>query len=322
MRVEVEQVQGLITELKMSMEQIFADFDSASLARIVQTVLQSSGVLFLTGVGKSGSIAQKIAATVTSTGTKAIYLSPLDALHGDIGMIGPNDILIMFSKSGETDELFNLVPAVRQKGAYLIVVVSNPKSRLIQAADDAFILASVRELCPYDLVPTTSTLAQLVFGDILAAVLMRRRNVSLSDFITNHPAGRIGKRQIVCVSDLMLTGDRLPKCSPNDTLGEILVELSNKQCGAICVVDTKDSLLGIFTDGDLRRTLQKYGNQALEQPLNVLMTKNPKTASPDMLAFEAMKRMEEGSPITVLVVVDNNRCVGLIKMHDIIQAGL
>ena len=323
--VAVEQlVQGLLHDLQSNVDVLFQRFDGEKFAKIVEFVFRSQGAVFFMGVGKSGVIAKKIAMTLSCSGTKAFYLSPQNALHGDIGIVGKGDCVFLLSKSGETAELLELCPALRNKGAHLIAVVMNSGSRLVKACGLSFLLPEVKELCPFDLSPTTSAIAQLVFGDLLAMALMRLKKISLDEFIQNHPAGRIGRRRLLKVRDLMLTGEQLPFCRPSDVLGDVLVELSNKQCGCICVVDEDSTLLGIFTDGDLRRTLLNQGPAGLGATMEQLMTRSPRTISPDVLAYDAMSAMEadQNHPIFVLVVVEGKKCVGLIKMHDILQSGI
>jgi len=321
-REKVEVIKSLVEDFRANIDYLFTHFDHHLFVGLIDRILACEGALIFAGVGKSGVIAQKIAATVTSSGTKALHLSVQNAMHGDIGIVGSNDLVFLLSKSGETDELLTLCPALRTKGATLIAIVANKASRLVYSCDDHFVLPAVRELCPFDIVPTTSSLAQLIFGDLLATALMKYKNVSLDEFILNHPAGRIGKRQTLRVRDLMLTGEKIPTCRPSNCLGEVLVELSNKQCGCICILDNENHLLGIFTDGDLRRSLQTYGVESLDYPMHELMTRDPRTICPDLLAYKAMQIMEDGRPITVLVVVEKDECVGILKMHDIVQAGL
>jgi arabinose-5-phosphate isomerase len=306
-------------------DHFFQSLDLQPIEQLVQQLLGCSGVLFFTGVGKSGLVAKKIAFTMVSTGTRAFYLSPTDAVHGDLGMVSSNDVFIMLSKSGESDELLNLVPAIRNKGATLIGVVCNPLSRLAAACHVTVTLPFKRELCPYDMAPTMSTTCQLLFGDLLAIALMRHKNFSIDQYALNHPSGQIGKRITLKVKDLMLTGDRIPLCRPDDRLGQILVELSNKRCGCILIIDSGRQLLGIFTDGDLRRTLQKVGGQVLESPMQEVMNPHPSSIGPDILAWEAMKRMEADYQrrIMVLPVLDSgSKVIGLLHMHDIIQSGI
>lgn len=294
-------------------------------SKLVDLMLACPGVVFFTGVGKSGLVAKKIAFTMVSTGTRALYLSPTDALHGDLGMVSAKDVFVMLSKSGESDELINLVPAIRNKGAILVGVVCNERSRLAAACHHTVTLPFQSELCPFDMAPTMSTTFQVLFGDLLTVALMKNKNFTLDQYALNHPSGRIGKRIILKVKDLMLTGSRVPLCYPEDRLGQTLVELSNKRCGCILVINHDRKLLGIFTDGDLRRTLQKYGGQVLEAQMQEIMIKDPRRIGPDVLAWEAMKQMEADYQrrIMVLPVVGSDeKVLGLLHLHDIIQSGL
>ena len=303
----------------------FEHLDHQKTEIILNALLECKGKLFFTGVGKSGHVAKKIAVTMTSTGTHALFLSPTDAMHGDIGIITDKDIVVMLSKSGESDELLNLVPHLRNKGSKLISIVSNPSSRLAQSSNLSISLPLAKELCPFDLAPTTSTSIQMIFGDVLSVAMMHANKFTIDQYAANHPAGRIGKRITLKVKDLMLTDQQIPRCKPEVKLVDTLVELSNKRCGCVLIVNSQDQLLGIFTDGDLRRALQNVGPAALETPIENLMTKSPKWIGPDVLAYEAMKKMEASHrhEITVLPVLgDNNAVLGVIKLHDIIQSGL
>ncbi len=321
-----EIVRSLMHDLSHSIGEFFRLFDLPSFLALIDTLLKSQGYMVFTGVGKSGFVAKKIAATLNSSGTPAFFLSPQDALHGDLGVIRQGDIVFLLSKSGETNELVELCPALRNKGACLVAVVSSTiGSRLGRASDIVFCLPELKELCPFDLAPTTSTLSQLIFGDLLSMTLMKKKGITRDDFIKNHPAGRIGKRHIIRVKDLMLTGNAIPKCTESELLADVLVELSNKKCGCICIVDNDNKLLGIFTDGDLRRTIQSEREKAFSIPIGNLMTSGPKVVSSDMLAYNAMLMMEENPkrPVTVLPVVDSAyHLIGIIKMHDILQTGL
>lgn len=310
---------------KAYVDHYFNSFDLSQVEKLVKLLMDCSGVIFFTGVGKSGLVAKKIAFTLVSTGTRALYLSPVDALHGDLGMVSANDVFIMLSKSGESDELINLVPAIRNKGAILVGVVCNHPSRLSAACHQVITIPFQSELCPFDMAPTMSTTFQMLFGDLITVALMRYKHFSLDQYALNHPSGRIGKRITLKVRDLMLTGARVPLCFPEDKLGEALVELSNKRCGCILVVDKEHKLLGIFTDGDLRRTLQRQGGQVLESLMSEIMSPNPRSIHPELLGWEAMKIMEADyqKRITVLPVIDEQRTVlGLLHLHDLIQSGL
>ncbi len=317
-------MKTLFEDQRRYLNHFFDQIDLAAAEKVLQKLLACKGVVILSGVGKSGHIAQKISTTFLSTGTKSFFLSPANALHGDIGFISPDDTLIALSKSGESQELLEILPHIQRKGASTIAVVSQSNSRLAKACDLSILLPIQRELCPFDLAPTTSTAAQLIFGDCLAVALMKAKNFSLSDFAENHPAGLLGRKITLKVSDLMLKGDAVPLCKPTDKLIDMLHELSVKRCGCLLVADEDLHLLGIFTDGDLRRAVQTKGPDALQLPLAELMTKAPKMIPGGRRAFEAMKQMEEDPTrlVTVLPVVENGRILGLLRMHDILQAGL
>ncbi len=314
----------LFREQQGQLNYFFDRLNMEAVEEILQVLLSCKGVVFFSGVGKSGIIAEKIAVTMISTGTKAYYVSPTNALHGDLGIVTSSDVFVMLSKSGETEELLHLVPFIRNKGAFLIAVTSNPSCRLVKAANMSIYLPLERELCPFDLAPTTSTAVQLIFGDVLAVGLMKSKNFALSDYALNHPGGRIGRRASVQVADLMLGEHSVPLCAPTDQLVNVLVELSDKRCGCLIVVDAQQMLLGIFTDGDLRRSLQREGADVLHKPIEDLMSRAPKSIPSQARAWDALKLMEadQKHPVMILPVVDAGKVVGLIKMHDIIQAGL
>jgi arabinose-5-phosphate isomerase len=316
----------LLEKQRDLLDYFYQNLDVSSLQCLIKEISTCSGVLFFTGVGKSGFIAQKIAATMQSTGTKAFFLSPIDALHGDLGMLSKEDHVVILSKSGETQELLELIPPLRNKGSLLIALCSNGKSRLVQSVDRTLVLPCKGELCPFDLAPTVSTEIQLLGGDLLAISLMEKKQFSIEKYAENHPSGQIGKRALYKVSDLMLREQDAPLCTPESTLKEILPTYSEKQCGCMIVIDQDKRLRGILTDGDLRRALQKEGTDVLQEKIEKLMTQAPRTISMDEPAWNAIKAMEgnQKNPITVMPVVDkkNERVVGLIKMHDLIQAGL
>lgn len=317
-------LKDLFLEQKETINAFFDKVDVAKAEEFFELCLQCRGLIVLTGVGKSGIIAEKIAATMTSTGTKALYLPPTNFLHGDIGIFSNEDILVMLSKSGESEELLNLIPFVRRRKAKILTIVSNPLSRMAQLCDFSMTLPVDRELCPFDLAPTTSTEVQLIFGDILAVALMKAKSFSLADYAHSHPLGSIGKKMTLTVQDVMLKDDQIPLCGENDHLVDVLVELSNKKCGCLFVVDNKTNLLGIFTDGDLRRALQTQGSAVLEKPVGAMMTRRPTTLSLGTLAWDALKIMQRDPKKWVMVcpVLDVEKVVGVIRMHDIIQSGL
>ena len=295
--------------------------------RVVNILSECQGKIVLLGVGKSGIIAQKIAATMTSSGTAAVYLHPSDALHGGLGIVTPDDVVIMLSNSGETDELLELLPYLKRRHVPLVAIVGSLKSTIAQRAD-AVIDASVdQEACPLNLAPTASTTVALALGDALAMTLMQAKGLTETDFASNHPAGQLGKRLTLQVTDLMHGGKQNPTIDVDAAWMEIITTISHYGLGAVNVVDSEGRLAGIITDGDLRRSLQRI-NPADLAFANIkcddLMTRNPIVTNPEMLAFDALRLMEDRpSQINVLPVVDGDRlCVGLIRLHDIVRSGL
>ncbi|MCO5582291.1 hypothetical protein L7F22_036183 [Adiantum nelumboides] len=257
----VSQLKFLFSEQQKFLHFFFTHLDYVQVHAFTLLCFQARGSIFFSGVGKSGFIAQKISQTLVSTGTKAAFLNPTDALHGDIGIVGPHDVVVLISKSGATEELIRLVPCARAKGAYLVGVSCLKSSMLGQICDMHVHLPLERELCPFDLAPVTSTTIQMLFGDTVAIALMQAKNMTKEQYALNHPAGRIGKRLILKVQDVMKKGHEVPICKENDLLMEQLVELTSKGCGCLIVVDDVRCLLGTFTDGDLRRTLKAYGEK-------------------------------------------------------------
>ena len=253
MQVQEQLIEELLEKQRQYISHYFNHIDIEEVERWVDACLQTKGLIIFTGVGKSGIIAEKIAMTLVSTGTKALYLPPTNFLHGDIGILSEKDLLVLISRSGETEELSNLVPFARKRNTRLVALVSNSESRLAKACDLCVHLPVERELCPFDLAPTTSTITQLLCGDLLTIALMRTKQFNLSAYVLNHPSGSIGKKMTVTVKDLLF--GETPLAKPQDLLIDMLVELSNKKCGALLIIDPDYKLLGIFTDGDLRRAL-------------------------------------------------------------------
>lgn len=318
-------LEELIKNGQHYLNHFFLNLDLKATEDILNELEKCSGTVFFSGIGKSEVMAKKIAVTMTSTGTKAQFMAPTNALHGDIGMLAAGDLFVMLSRSGETNELIDLVPFVKNKGVKTIAIVSDEKSRLSKLCDMSIGLPLARELCPFNLVPTTSTQIQMIFGDILTVALMKRKNFTLDAYAENHPSGKIGRRINVKVEDLMLRTGDIPTCSPDVPLLNAIVELSKKRCGCVMVIDEERHLLGIFTDGDLGRSLNRQGSEVLSRPLSTLMNKNPKCISKDRLAWDALQKMEADPehPITVLAVTDEaGKLSGVIKMHDILQAGV
>lgn len=314
----------LIERSKGSIWQFYDSLDVKKIQEIVELCHQSSGTIFLSGIGKSGFIAEKIAMTLVSTGTKAMFLDPMNLLHGDIGIVDQADVVIFMSKSGFTKELLELVPFIKNRGAKTIACISQENSPLEKVCDSALVLKVSRELDEHNLVPTISTAVQLIFGDILTIALMQSKNIGLDLYATCHPAGSIGKKLLTKVDDLMLFDEKVPYCSPTSKVKDVLIELSMKNCGCVVVTDDSKKLQGIFTDGDLRRSLQKIGTEALDKKVADLMSLSPVCATKNMLAFDAKKAMQkdDNSWINVLPVIEDAQVVGLIRLHDLIKAGI
>ena len=301
--------------------------EAAELDRVLSFLTNCQGKIVLLGVGKSGIIAQKIAATMTSSGTAAIYLHPSDALHGGLGIVTQEDVVMILSNSGETSELLELLPYIQRRKVPLIAVVGRLKSTIARRADAVLDASVDQEACPLNLAPTASTTVALALGDALAMTLMRAKGLTEDDFAVNHPAGQLGKRLTLRVADLMHSGPENPTIGSDASWMDIVATITQYGLGAVNVISDQGQLLGIVTDGDLRRSLQRVGPRDLSfanLKCDELMTRNPVVTSPETLAFEALRLMEERpSQINVLPVVDSNgRCVGLVRLHDIVRSGL
>jgi arabinose-5-phosphate isomerase len=295
--------------------------DPEQTQKAVQLLLQCQGKVVVLGVGKSGIIAHKIAATLSSTGTPAIHLHASDAVHGDLGLVDGRDVVIAISNSGVTDEIVALLPHLQLRKVPMIAVVGNPHSTLAAHAVAVLDTSIDREACPLNLAPTTSTTVALAVGDALAMTLMQLKGITTERFAINHPAGKLGKRLALKVSDLMHAGDRNPTTPADTRWSQIIDRISKGNLGAISVTEPDGTLLGIITDGDLRRLAQKFPVAQFESLTAArIMTPRPVVAQPHMLAYDALQLMEKRSAqITVLPVVDEaNRVVGLIHIHDII----
>ncbi|KAG5532968.1 hypothetical protein RHGRI_027272 [Rhododendron griersonianum] len=282
-----------------------------------QTLLNSTGTIFFSGVGKSGFVAHKISQTLASLSIRSSFLNPVDALHGDIGALSDNDILVMFSKSGNSEELLRLAPCARAKGAYLISVTSSEANGLVGLCDLNVYLPLERELCPFDLAPVTSTAIQMVFGDTVAVAMMGARNLSKEEYAANHPAGRIGKSLIFKVKDVMKKQEELPVCKEGDLIMDQLVELTSKGCGCLLVIDDQYHLIGTFTDGDLRRTLKASKEGIFKLSVGEMCNRHPRTIGPDAMAVEAMQKMESPpSPVQFLPVIDQQNILIVVKRKE------
>ena len=290
--------------------------------RAIEMIAQCKGKVVVAGVGKSGLICAKIASTLSSTGTPSFFLHAGDALHGDLGMVMPNDVVVTVSNSGETDEILKLLPHFKHHGVKLIVMTGNPESTLAKAGEVVLDVQVKEEACPLGLAPTTSTTVALAMGDALAVVLLERKGFNETDFAVRHPGGMLGRKLLLRVEDLMFRGERLPLVRETTSVKDALFEITAKRLGVTGVTDEKQQLVGILTDGDLRRGLERKG-EILSLAAKDLMTRNPKTIPADTLASEAVAVMEKFS-ITSLFVLEHEtkKPVGIVHLHDLIKAGL
>ena len=289
--------------------------------RAVEVCLACRGRIVVLGMGKSGHVGSKLAATLASTGTPAFFVHPGEASHGDLGMITGDDVVLALSNSGETAELVLLLPLIKRLGVPLITLTGKPASTLAKAATANLDAGVAKEACPHNLAPTASTTAALALGDALAVALLEARGFTKEDFARSHPGGSLGRRLLLSVGDLMHSGEALPRVRAEAPLTEALLEMSRKRLGMTAIVDAEDKVLGVFTDGDLRRTLDK-GVDVRTAKVGEVMTRGPKVARPAMLAGEALEMMDSKRINGLLVVDDQGRLIGALGMHDLLRAGV
>ncbi len=283
--------------------------------------LDTPGRVVVTGMGKSGHVSNKIAATLASTGTPAFFMHPAEASHGDLGMITRHDTLLAISYSGETAEVVTILPVVKRMGAKLISMTGNPESTMAEAADVHLDISVAEEACPLNLAPTASTTATLAMGDALAVALLESRGFTAEDFARSHPSGSLGKRLLLRVSDVMRSGDRVPSVEAGVSLRDGLMEMTDKGLGMTAIVDADNRIQGIFTDGDLRRTLDT-GADIHKTAIRDVMHANCITTTADVLAAEALRMLEENKITSLLVADDDGRLVGALNIHDLFREGL
>ena len=293
-------------------------------AAAVNLILECQGRTVITGMGKSGLIGRKMAATLASTGTPSFYLHPAEGIHGDLGMVTASDVVIALSNSGETGEVLNILPSLRRIGAKIIAMVGNANSTLGKNADVILDVGVSKEACPLGLAPTSSTTAALAYGDALALALLKKHNFTASQFAIFHPGGSLGRKLLLTVGNIMHKGEENPTVLADTTVQEALFVITDKGLGAVSVVDQNGIMQGVLTDGDIRRGLSK-GVDFLQRPVSELMTTNPKTITEDKLAAQALHLMESNKPkpITVLPVLDEKRkVIGLLHMTDLVRQGV
>lgn len=309
LHIEAEAVQAL------------ADRLDEQFHRAVQLIMACKGRVVVTGMGKSGHIAGKIAATLASTGTPAFFVHPGEASHGDLGMIAHDDVVIALSNSGESAEIKAILPLIKRRGAKLVGMSGNPSSTLGRESDVHLNAAVDKEACPLNLAPTASTTAALALGDALAVTLLDMRGFTPEDFARTHPGGSLGRRLLVHVRDIMHTSDALPIVNHSASLKEALLEMTRKGLGMTAIVDESGHVAGIFTDGDLRRALEKSIDIHIARIAD-LMGRNPKTIGPDQLAVEAVEKMQSLKVNGLLVINTDGKLVGALNMHDLLKAGV
>lgn len=291
-----------------------------SFVKAVDLVFFCKGKIVVTGVGKSGLIGQKIASTLASTGTPSFFMHPAEGIHGDLGMLSKNDVVIAISNSGESNEISQIIPVVKRMGLPLISMTGNRSSTLAKSGDAVLDISVKEEACPLGLAPTASTTATLAMGDALAVAVLDKRGFNKEDFALLHPGGSLGKSLLVRVSDLMHTGEAIPLVTENTVMKVALFEITSKRLGVTGVIDDEGFLEGAITDGDLRRAMEK-GLDVLNKKASEIMTRNPKNIYADALAAEALQKMEQHS-ITSLFVMDGEKVAGIVHLHDLLKAGV
>jgi arabinose-5-phosphate isomerase len=306
-RIEAEALRALADRLAGAMAQPFAD--------AVECLYSCGGRVVVTGMGKSGLVARKIAATLSSTGTPALFMHPVEAVHGDLGMIVRGDVVLALSQSGDTEEILNLVPNIKRLDVKLVAMTGGLRSTLAQAADITLDCSVAQEACNLGLAPTASTTTMVALGDALAVALAERRGFKEEDFADLHPGGKLGKK-LARVSRLMHTGDAIPRVTPRTPMSEVIYEMSRKKLGVTTVTDG-DKLVGIISDGDLRRLLERRGKDVLDLTAGECMTRDPKTIRPEEFAAAALNVMEQRKITSLAVVGDHGRLEGIIHLHDL-----
>lgn len=310
LKTEAAAIEGLIERLNSSFQ------------NTIDIIYASKGKVIVTGMGKSGLIGKKIAATLASTGTPAFFMHPAEASHGDLGMVSSEDVVIAISNSGETDELLALVPFLNRFNVHLIAMTGEMNSTLAKAADVNLDVTVKKEACPLGIVPTASTTASLAMGDALAVALLTKRGFKAEDFASFHPSGSLGKKLFIKVRDLMHTGEALPLIPPDESMTGAVMEISSKRLGIAVVADKDQKIAGVITDGDVRRGLEQWGKALFDMKACEVMSKDPKTISAEELAAKALSVMERHSITVLLVADDTGRAEGIIHLHDILKKGI
>lgn len=310
--------------LKIEAEAITSLIDrvNETLVEAIDIMYSCRGKVVVTGMGKSGIIGKKIAATLSSTGTSAFFLNPAEGSHGDIGMVTREDVVIAISNSGETDEIINILPVLKRLNVKIISMIGNLESTLAKKSDVVLNISVKEEACPMGLAPTASTIATLAMGDVLAVTLLKKKGFTEEDFAFCHPGGNIGRRLLMTIGDLMHSGNAIPSVDRETLMKEAILEISSKRLGITTVIDDNGKFLSIITDGDLRRGLEKWGNEFLSMKASDVMVGNPKTVTEDILATKAVAIMESHSITSLVVLDEKDRIEGIIHLHDLLKAGI
>jgi len=323
-KINPEQIKQLglaVIETEMSAIEALKSTINDGFAKACELILACEGRVVVTGMGKSGHIGNKIAATMASTGTPAFFVHPGEASHGDLGMITPKDVVIALSNSGETNEILTIIPILKRLSVPMISITGRADSTLSTESDIDLHAGVEKEACPLGLAPTSSTTVALVLGDALAVALLDARGFTEEDFALSHPGGSLGRRLLLHVKDIMHTNDEIPQVHENDTLRDALLVMTEKGLGMTGIVDDNHNILGIYTDGDLRRTLDKNIN-VHEALIKDVMTRNCKTTQAHLLAAEALTEMQQNKISAMLVVDKNDKLIGAFNMHDLLRAGV
>ena len=314
---EVDYARSVFSAEIEELERVKKNLNS-DITKVVELILNSKGKVVVTGIGKSGLIGKKIAATLASTGTLAIFMNSAEGLHGDLGMISSDDVVLAISNSGNSDEIVSLLPSIEKIGARLVAMTGNRNSKLGKAADYVLDIGVTREACPLNLAPMSSTTTTLVMGDALAAILIKRRNFRPENFAVYHPGGSLGKRLLMKVRDIMKKGEELPLCDKESPIKNVILTMTDKSLGAVCVMNG-DLMVGIITEGDIRRALTREGEFFTFRAKDI-MTRNFTKTTSESMAIDALELMENRpSQIAVLPVIDDNKLVGIVRVHDLLN---
>ena len=290
--------------------------------RAVEIIHNSKGRVVITGIGKSGLVGRKIAATLASTGTPSFFMHPAEASHGDLGMVTEDDVVIAISNSGETEEILRLIPYLKYFNVKIIALTGNPQSTLAKQADVVLDVSVKEEACPFGFIPTASTTVTMAMGDAIAVALIMLNGFKKEDFAVFHPGGSLGRRMLTKVKDLMHTGEEVPVAYPDTLMLDAVLEISSKRLGVVVIVDENKRILGIITDGDVRRGVQRWGKELFELKASQIMTKNPKTINEEELAAVALSTMQKYSITSLVVPANDGTLKGLIHIHDILKKGI